>query len=59
MTHIDALAHYSWQGPMYTATLAQLVTARDVAQTHSIMLCLDSLRLRHVTGSPVNPLTLF
>lgn len=36
ITHIDALAHYSWQGRLYNGKPARLITSREGAQTHSI-----------------------
>ena len=36
ITHIDALAHYSWQGTLYNGKPARLITSREGAQTHSI-----------------------
>jgi hypothetical protein len=41
------------------ANLEQLAAACHQRQRYTFMLCLGPLRLRRVTGSPVNPIALF
>jgi kynurenine formamidase len=41
------------------ANLEQLAVACQQRQRYAFMLCLGPLRLRRVTGSPVNPIALF
>ena len=41
------------------ANLEQLAVACHQRQRYTFMLCLGPLRLRRVTGSPVNPIALF
>jgi kynurenine formamidase len=48
ITHIDAMAHYSWQGKMYNGTSASLVTSREGAQSHSIEAAGDGIVSRGV-----------
>ncbi len=36
ITHIDSLAHYTWQGKMYNGSPANLVTSKEGAQVYSI-----------------------
>tara|TARA_A100001037_G_scaffold306670_1_gene353866 strand:- start:5905 stop:6852 length:948 start_codon:yes stop_codon:yes gene_type:complete len=36
ITHIDALSHYSWRGLMYNGVPADMVTAKEGAESHSI-----------------------
>lgn len=69
ITHIDALAHYSWEGKMYNGKPASLITSRQGAQTHSIIpagngivsrgVLLDITRVRDVSwlapDDPVMP----
>ena len=38
ITHIDSLAHYSWQGEMYNGVPSRVVTSREGAQSHAIEL---------------------
>jgi kynurenine formamidase len=48
ITHIDALAHYSWQGTLYNGKPARLITSREGAQTHSIEAACDGIVTRGV-----------
>jgi kynurenine formamidase len=48
ITHIDAMAHYSWQGKMYNGTPASRVTSREGAQSHSIEAAQDGIVSRGV-----------
>ena len=48
ITHIDALAHYAWQGTLYNGQPASLVTSREGAQVHSIEAASDGIVTRGV-----------
>jgi kynurenine formamidase len=48
ITHIDALAHYSWQGKLYNGKPARLITSREGAQTHSIEAACEGIVTRGV-----------
>jgi hypothetical protein len=48
ITHIDALSHYSWQARLYNGRPANLVTAREGAQCHSIEAASDGIVTRGV-----------
>jgi kynurenine formamidase len=48
ITHIDALSHYSWQAKLYNGRPANLVTAREGAQSHSIEAASDGIVTRGV-----------
>jgi kynurenine formamidase len=48
ITHIDALSHYSWQAQLYNGRPANLITAREGAQSHSIEAASDGIVTRGV-----------
>ena len=48
ITHIDALAHYSWEGKLYNGKAASLITSREGAQTHSVEAASDGIVTRGV-----------
>ena len=48
ITHIDSLAHYSWQGEMYNGVPSRVVTSREGAQSHAIELAHGGIVTRGV-----------